>query len=92
VNLSEKKWFLERGENMNNQRPKTLDELPDILAAQHIASYLGISRSTVYSLFQTSPEVGGIPNFEIGNSKRADKNDFIRWIESRKQEKIQQFA
>ncbi|MCV4233359.1 helix-turn-helix domain-containing protein [Virgibacillus sp. LDC1] len=77
---------------MPNKKAVTLDDLPEILAAQHIASYLGISRSTVYSLFQMSPEVGGIPSFDIGNSKRADKTDFIRWIESRKKEKIEQFA
>lgn len=77
---------------MASDKPVTLDQLPDILAAQHIASYLGISRSTVYTLFQTSPEAGGIPNFDIGYSKRADKLEFIRWIETRKQQKIQQFV
>ncbi|WP_023987478.1 helix-turn-helix domain-containing protein [Paenibacillus polymyxa] len=66
---------------------RSLEELPEILSAQLIANYLGISRSTVYTLFQTKPQFGGIPNFEVGNSKRADKKDFINWIESRKQEK-----
>ena len=77
---------------MSNKKLAKLEELPDILAAQHIASYLGVSRSTVYTLFQISPDHGGIPNFEIGNSKRADKDDFIRWIESRKKHKLEQFA
>lgn len=66
---------------------RNLDELPEILSAQLIADYLGISRSTIYTLFQIKPELGGIPNFEVGNSKRAYKKDLINWIESRKQEK-----
>ena len=70
-------------------QPKIIkvDELPDILTAQHISDYLGISRRRVYELFQWKPEVGGIPNFDIGFSKRVDKQDFLDWIEARKQEK-----
>jgi len=66
---------------------RVTDELPDILTAQHISDYLGISRRRVYELFQWKPEVGGIPNFDIGFSKRVDKQDFLNWIEARKQEK-----
>lgn len=73
---------------MEKKKFTTLDELPEILAAQHIANYLGISRTTVYTLFQTNPDRGGIPNFDVGNSKRADKSDFIRWIEKQKKEKF----
>ena len=64
-----------------------LEKMPDILTAQHIATYLGISRRRVYELFQLSPEVGGIINFEIGLTKRVDKEDFVSWIESRKKQK-----
>ncbi|KLU64054.1 helix-turn-helix domain protein [Desulfosporosinus acididurans] len=64
-----------------------MDKLPDILTAQLIATYLGISRRRVYELFQTTPGAGGIPNFDIGNSKRVEKKDFILWIEERKREK-----
>ena len=64
-----------------------MDNLPEILTAQHIATYLGISRRRVYELFQTVPRHGGIPNFEIGASKRVEKKDFIKWIGDRKQEK-----
>ena len=65
------------------------DDLPDILTAQHIASYLKISRRRVYELFQLKPEFGGIPNFEIGASKRVDMLDFFNWIEAQKAKKGQ---
>lgn len=65
----------------------SIDQLPDILTAQNIADYLTISRRRVYELFKLHPEHGGIPNFDIGFSKRVDKQDFINWIEARKQEK-----
>ena len=67
-----------------------LDDMPDILTAQNIADYLGISRRRVYELFRMPVETGGIPNFDIGFSKRVEKKDFIRWIEARKQEKSEQ--
>ncbi|MCZ8518861.1 helix-turn-helix domain-containing protein [Paenibacillus caseinilyticus] len=66
---------------------KTIGELPDILTAQHIASYLQISRRRVYEMFQLDPSAGGIPNFEIGASKRVDKTDFLQWISLRKKAK-----
>ena len=69
------------------QLQKAIDKLPDILTAQHISDYLKISRSRIYEKFQIPPQQGGIPNFEIGNSKRVDKQDFLDWIEARKQEK-----
>lgn len=61
----------------------TKDELPDILTAQHIADYLTISRRRVYELFKLKPEYGGIPNFDIGFSKRVKKIDFFAWIDER---------
>jgi hypothetical protein len=67
---------------------KHLEQLPDILSAQHIANYLQISRRRVYELFQMTEAAGGIRNFDIGASKRVDKQDFIRWIEIRKEEKL----
>lgn len=70
----------------------TLEMLPEVMTAQHIADYLSISRRRVYELFQLKPAAGGIPNFEIGLSKRVDKQDFINWIESRKREKEQKPA
>lgn len=67
-------------------------ELPEILTAQHIANYLGISRGKIYSLFQAMPTAGGIPNFAVGTSKRVDKKDFLMWIEARKGEKAERSA
>lgn len=67
----------------------SINDLPEILTAQNIADYLGISRRRVYELFQLKPEFGGIPNFEIGLSKRVDKKDFIGWIDAKKKEKAQ---
>jgi hypothetical protein len=71
------------------QKVVSLDELPEVISAQHISDYLTISRRRVYELFQTLPKAGGIPNFDIGASKRVKKVDLIRWIEERKQEKAQ---
>jgi len=65
----------------------TWESLPDTLTALHISQYLGISRRRVYELFQISANFGGIPNFEIGASKRVDETDFKVWIEQRKSEK-----
>ena len=64
-----------------------MDNLPEILTAQHISDYLGISRYSVYELFKKSSKHGWIPNFSIGASKRVEKKDFIKWIEARKSEK-----
>ncbi|MEG6586839.1 helix-turn-helix domain-containing protein [Dendrosporobacter sp. 1207_IL3150] len=66
---------------------RNLDSMSDILTAQDIADYLHISRRRVYELFQFHPSDGGIPNFDIGNSKRVDKHDFIAWIEALKLQK-----
>lgn len=65
----------------------TWESLPDTLTALHIAHYLGISRRRVYELFQIHVGHGGIPNFEIGASKRVDKTDFKQWIERLKEKK-----
>lgn len=73
-------------------RDGTIETLPDILTAQHISDYLGICRRRIYELFQLKPAEGGIPNFDIGFSKRVEKEDFINWIKTRKQEKEQKPA
>ena len=71
---------------------KSLQDMPEILTAQDIADYLKISRRRVYELFQLSPDIGGIPNFEIGLSKRVMKEDFLGWLEQRKKEKLKKFS
>lgn len=69
----------------------TLDVMPEVLTAEHISQYLGISRRRVYELFQQSPAHGGIPNYDIGNSKRAEKADLIKWKEAQKALKLARF-
>jgi excisionase family DNA binding protein len=71
----------------NTEKYTTWESLPDTLTAQHISQFLGISRRRVYELFQAHVEQGGIPNFEIGASKRVEKSDFKNWIAQRKEEK-----
>ncbi|OEH91970.1 helix-turn-helix domain-containing protein [Bacillus solimangrovi] len=57
------------------------------MTAQQISEFLGISRKTVYELLKVHIEQGGIPNYEIGNSKRVDKVDFMQWIKQLKEKK-----
>jgi excisionase family DNA binding protein len=64
----------------------TLDDMPQVITAQHIADYLVLARNTVYELYDTPIEMGGIPNMRIGNSRRTLKKDFIEWMELKKQE------
>ncbi|OIJ11346.1 DNA-binding protein [Anaerobacillus alkalilacustris] len=71
----------------NNNKFTTWNSLPDTLTANHISQFLGISRRRVYELFQIHVKHGGIPNYEIGASKRVDKDDFKTWISDRKQMK-----
>ncbi|KQL57131.1 MULTISPECIES: helix-turn-helix domain-containing protein [Bacillaceae] len=70
----------------NTQKYTNWDLLPDTLTALHISHFLGISRRRVYELFQIQVQQGGIPNFQIGASKRVDKADFKQWITQRKEE------
>lgn len=65
----------------------TWERLPDTLTALHISEFLGISRRRVYELFQMHVEHGGIPNYEIGASKRVEKTDFKHWIKRLKEKK-----
>jgi hypothetical protein len=67
----------------------TAEYLPDILTAQHISDYLKISRRRVYELLRLKPECGGIPNFEIGISKRVYKQDLFTWINTLKLKKTE---
>lgn len=53
--------------------------MPDEMSAQNIADIFGIDRRRVYDLFDLPLEKGGIPNYSIGNSRRADKEDVKKW-------------
>lgn len=61
---------------------KSLDEMCEVITAQNIASYLGISCRRVYELLDLKPEYGGIKGFRIGVSRRVRKADFIKWLDS----------
>ena len=71
----------------------TADTLPDMLTAEMISSYIGISRRRVYELFQMSEQAGGIRNFEVGDAKKASKRvrrqDLFSWIEAQVNKKSQ---
>lgn len=68
------------------------DDLPDVLSAQNIADFLGLSRRRIYELFELHPEHGGIRNFSIGKSKRVDKKDFKAWLDDLKNNKVRPFS
>lgn len=67
------------------------DQLDDVLDAKEIAALFKISKRRVYELFQLSPDHGGIPNYVIGSTIRADKEDVRRWKESLKKSKARSF-
>lgn len=73
------------------KRPLSLEELPEMLTAQDIADHLLVGRNRVYELFELEPSAGGIPNFAVGDgkkaSKRVDKSDLIAWKERQKQKR-----
>lgn len=74
------------------KKEKTLEELSDILTAQDIADYLKISRRRVYDLFKQNVNYGGIPNFEVGNTKRVLKEDLVKWIVSKRNSKSEMLS
>ncbi len=83
---------------VNFQKPitasahKGFDNLPDVLTPQQIADHLSVSRQRVYELIRINPEYGGLPNFAVGKSKRINKIDFIKWIDSQKRERDKRFV
>ena len=60
-----------------------IDQLPDILTADHIAKYVRISKWRVYELMKISAEVGGIPVKCFGKTKRVLKSDLVKWLEEK---------
>ncbi|WP_281248857.1 helix-turn-helix domain-containing protein [Bacillus alkalicellulosilyticus] len=57
------------------------------MTANQLADFLGISRKTIYKLFQTPSVHGGIPHSKVGETNIVDKDDFIHWIMNKKKEK-----
>ncbi|MNW52405.1 Helix-turn-helix domain protein [compost metagenome] len=77
---------------MTKTKKKHWDDLPDSLTAQDIADFFGLTRRTVYDIFDLSPSHGGIPNYSIGTSRRADKEDVRTWKDNLKQKQFKNFA
>ncbi len=59
-------------------------ELPIVLTPQDIADYLRIGRKRVYELLKTPPPSGGIKCFHVGNRRRVERRDFLKWVEAMK--------
>lgn len=55
-------------------------DLPEVLTAQDIQSYLKISRGKAYELFKEK----GFPTIVIGGNKRVYRDDFLKWVEMQK--------
>ncbi|EJW19051.1 helix-turn-helix domain-containing protein [Paenibacillus alvei] len=64
---------------MSREKVIHWDKMPDEMSAQNIADIFGIDRRRVYDLFDLPLEKGGIPNYSIGTSRRADKEDVMKW-------------
>lgn len=64
---------------MSKEKVIHWDKMPDEMSAQNIADIFGIDRRRVYDLFDLPLEKGGIPNYSIGTSRRADKEDVKKW-------------
>ena len=65
---------------MNSYR--NLEELPDILTAEMLSSFLSLSKRRIYEIMEINPSAGGIPCMRIGRSKRVLKADLIKWLEN----------
>ena len=67
-----------------------LADMPDVLTAQEIATYLRISKQTVYDIMRKPVELGGLPSFGGSDSRRSIrclKTDFMDWLESQRAER-----
>ena len=54
-------------------------ELPQYLSAKYIQTYLSISKSTVYRMFDS----GDLPTVQIGSNRRVKREDFIKWLKEK---------
>ena len=60
---------------MNNRK---IEELPEIMDARDISSYLGIGYSKSLHLIKHA----GIPYMRLGNTYRIYKKAFVAWLEA----------
>jgi excisionase family DNA binding protein len=57
-----------------------IEDLSDVLKAEEISQFLGLSKNKVYELMKIKPESGGIPTLRIGRNVRVLKTDLIEWL------------
>lgn len=62
----------------------SLDEMPDVITAKHIAGHAHITTQQAYVLMKTKKEAGGISSFRIGKPIRVYKIDYINWLNDRR--------
>lgn len=55
-------------------------ELPHVLTAKDIQSFLSVSKGKAYEIFKLKD----FPTLIIGGSKRVLKEDFLIWVEQQK--------
>lgn len=65
---------------MDKEPIKKLDDLPDVMTAEVLAGFLGISRRRAYELMDIKVEAGGIPCFRLGRNKRVLKIKLAEWL------------
>lgn len=58
------------------------EDLSDVLKAEDISEFLGMSKNKVYELMRINPNAGGIPTLRIGRNVRVLKADLIEWLNS----------
>lgn len=58
---------------------KSFEELPSVLTAADLASYLGISQSGAYNLLRSQ----GFPTMMVGCRMMVQKEKFRTWCEDR---------
>ncbi len=66
---------------------KQLEDLPDIMTAEMLSQFLGLSKRRIYELMDLNKEAGGLPCLRIGRCKRTLKTDLINWINKTKEGK-----
>lgn len=62
----------------------TIEDLPEVLTAEHISNHLHLTKQCIYNLMMLSLSVGGIPSFKIGRSRRTYKSDYVAWLEAKR--------
>ncbi len=56
---------------------KSEAELPPYLSADHVAAFLGVSRSNVYEVMHSK----GFPVVRMGRRMIVAKDKFLKWLE-----------